>query len=141
VISSGWYNPFEYKRKDNGKSMNVHARCVGMGGFPATTAPLPANAAAMSLRAYDDRVYKTWTGFFDQPVTFNGFSRLTLDGPSLGVTYSTLTIDPATGVLSPSLRTDLVSEKFEVDFNGDIQLRGFKVLEPGITIVQKTVTE
>jgi hypothetical protein len=118
-----------------GLSLNAYCRCVGVGGYPVGVSDVPKNPRAAGLVAYDDRLYETVTGLFSYRTGFNGFSRLTFEGPTLTVTYHSLELD-ASGHLSNSTASLLVSEQFTVDpATGNVQQTAFTVVNPNITIV------
>jgi hypothetical protein len=121
--------------------VNFYGRCIGNSGFPSSTSPIPTRAKEAGLRAYDDRAYMVDSGLFNITVSFNGWIHIDLEQETATILYSSLALDPSTGILSPSLQIDLVSEKFEVDAEGNVSLIEFDVLDPAITIVQSEEDE
>jgi len=119
----------------NDNSTMYHGRCIGNSGFPSSLGPIPAKAQKAGLIAYDDRQYMIETGIYDLPVGWNGFARLSLKQRQAQIVYSSLASDPATGQLSPKMQTDLVEEIFEVDDNGNVQLRRMDILDKDMTVV------
>jgi hypothetical protein len=129
-----WYDMFSL---DNSTvPLNVYGRCVGNSGFPGEMAPIPPDAGATGLRAYDDRLYTYESGFSNASVSYNGFVRIKLQKNVATILYSSLEDDPTTGRLSPTLESPLVTESFSVDMNtGNVEQIDFEVLNPDITIV------
>lgn len=124
-----WYEPTTIG------ALTVHGRCIGNSGFPASVAAIPAKAKDAGLMVYDDRVYQQVSGFFDTKTSYNGFTHMTLEGPVATIEYATLATDPATGVVSDTIQTDLLKETFKVDQQGNVQLVEFNIINPDLTIV------
>ena len=97
---------------------------------------IPARANVSGLIAYDDRVYTYETGFQSTPVSFNGFTHLTLERDTAAIVYSSLALDPDTGRLSNRTAVELVAEMFQTDERGDAHLVEFTIIDPDLTIIQ-----
>jgi len=118
-----------------GCSLNVYARCIGVGGFPTQLAQVPPSAKKFRLRVFDDRVYSVQQGaFWKAKIGFQGFSHLNFSGPFLSINYRSLHID-GNGVLSPSDSDLLVSETWLVDSTGNVELSFFDVVNSNMTVV------
>jgi hypothetical protein len=113
--------------------LNIYGRCVGNGGFPGSVGDIPARAKEAGLQAYDDRIYKLETGFFNQNVSFNGWTYMTFLKNTVTLSYASFSL--SNGGIDPSASTELARELFSVDESGNVALSNFAILDPEMTVV------